>query len=88
MLDAVDDHQSVGVIGLVDDAVPAASSRARAGQLSLKHSTESMGVVEECAEHEFDGGGCGAFGEPVELPFGGTGDAQRVAEPGHGIFAG
>jgi hypothetical protein len=49
MLDAVDDDQSVGVIDLVDDAVPAASSRAHAGQLSLKHSTESMRVVEVCA---------------------------------------
>ena len=44
----------------------------------FRRSTETMRVVEECAEHEFDDCRCGAFGEPVELAFGGTGDAQRV----------
>ena len=78
MLDAEDDHQSLGVLDLVDDAVHAASSRAHASELALKRSTETMRVVEECAEHELDDCRCGAFGEPVELLCAGTGDAQCV----------
>ena len=78
MLDAVDDHQPFGVIDLVDDAVHAAPGRTHASQLALKRSTESMRIVEQCAEHEFDDCCRGAFGEPVELSFSGTGDAQCV----------
>ena len=75
MLDAVNNDQSLGFLDLVDDAVYAASSGAHAGELALKCNTESMRVVEQCADHEFDDCCCGAFGEPVELSFGGTGDA-------------
>ena len=78
-LDAVDDHESLGVVDLVDDAACAASSRAHARQLALQGATEPMRVVEECAEQECDDCGCGAFGEPVELSPSGTGDAQFVA---------
>lgn len=79
MLDAVDDHESLGVVDLVDDAVHAASSRAHSRQLALQGATESMRILEECAEHEFDDCGRGAFGEPVELSFCGSGDTQCVA---------
>lgn len=79
VFDAVDDHHSLGVIDLVDDAVYAASSRTHPRQLALQSASESVRVLEECAEHEFDDRGCGAFGEPVELSFSGTGDTQCVA---------
>ncbi len=79
MLDAVDDHEPLAVIDLVDDAVHAASSRTHPRQLALQGATEPMRVLEECAEHEFDDRGCSAFGEPVELSFSGTGDTQCVA---------
>ena len=78
MLDAVDDHQTLGVVDLIDDAVNAASSGAQAGELTLWLSTETMWVVEQCAEHELDDCRRGAFGETAELSFGGAGDAQRV----------
>jgi hypothetical protein len=79
MLDAVDDHRSLVVIGLEDDAVDAPSSRAHAGKLALKLSAESVRIVEECVEHELDDCGGRTFGQPVELSFGGAGDAQPVA---------
>jgi len=78
MLDAVDDDQSLGFFDLVDDAVDTTSSSAHAGQLALKCTTKSMRVVEQRAEHELDDCCCGAFGEPIELSYSGSGDAQCV----------
>lgn len=81
----MDDHQSLrvidslGVIDLVDDAVHAASSGTQARELAMEPASESMRVVEQCAKHELDDRGCGAFGKGVELSFSGTGDAQRIA---------
>ena len=78
MLYAVDDNESLGFFDLVDNAVNAAARRAHAGQFALKCTTESIRVVEQCAEHEFDDCCCGAFRKPVELSYGGTSDAQCV----------
>lgn len=80
MFDAVHDHQATDVIDLVDDLVNAPSSGAKAGELSLERAPKSMRVVEKRTEHEFKDCCGGAFGQPVELSFGRTGNAQLVAE--------
>lgn len=77
MLDAVDDDQLLGLVDFVDDSVHAATGRAQPGKLALQFSAESMRVVEECSEHELNNGGCGAFGESVQLTLCGTGHAER-----------
>ncbi len=78
MLDTEDDHEPLGVIDLIDDAINAASSRAHSRQFPLEGAADSMRVFEQCSEHEFDDRRCGSFGEPVELSFGGTRDPQSV----------
>ncbi len=78
MFDSVDDDQRLGLVDLVHDAIDAASGSAHAGQLALERATESVRVVEERSKHELDNCRRDTFREPVELSFGGPGDAENV----------
>ncbi len=78
MIDAQHDDSSLLVIDLVHDSIRTPSSRVQPGQLPLQPPTDSVRVVDQCGQHEFDDRGRSAFGETFELTLGRPGDLKLV----------
>ena len=76
MVDAVDDHEALRVIDLVDHAVRAAASRPQPLQFTVERPAHAMGVLQERAEHELHDRGSSGFLEAAELAIRRAGDAQ------------
>lgn len=73
MVDAVNDHEVVGLVDLVDDAVRASAGRSQSCQLALERTAHAVGVLQERPEHELDDRGRRPLRKPTELPIRRTG---------------
>ena len=79
MINAVHDCRSEIFVDLIHDAICTAPRGSKAGQLTMEHATEAMGILKQRSDNELHHGRRNFRGKLCELPLGGSGDPQLIA---------
>ena len=85
VIDSQDNDGVLIVVDLVDHSIRPSPCGVEPGEFALQATADAVGVVNECAQHELNNGGCGALCESFQLALSGTGDARfvRMVAVGH-----
>ncbi len=78
VVDAVHDHDTVLVEDLLHDPVSAAASGVQTVQLPLKQRADTVGIFDQCAEHELYDRRGSALREAGQLPLGGPRNLKLI----------
>ena len=79
MINAVHDDRSEIFVDLIHDAIRTAPSGSKAGQLTMEHATQAMGILKQWSDNELHHCRCNFRGKLRELPLGWRGDPQLIA---------
>ena len=87
VVDAEHDDGALVLVDLVHHPVGTAACRVKSGKFALEAPADTVGTIDQCAEHELDDRGGRAFGQSPQLALGRCGGSELVGGVVVGHFA-
>jgi hypothetical protein len=76
VVNAVNNHEMFVLNDFVDHSVCAAPSRVQSGKFSLQSTTDTLRILQQCAQHELNNRQRNRIGQAGKLSLCGTSDTQ------------